>query len=343
VIAPALAVSVIVCAYTQRRWEELQAAVESVRRQPETAQVVVVIDHEDELLRLARRRWPTLVVLPNAGDQGLSGARNTGIAAATNDLVAFLDDDAIADEEWLSRMLGAFADADVVGVGGRALPVWPDAAGPALYPDELLWIVGCSYRGLPERPGEVRNVIGCSMVFRRAAVLAAGGFSTGIGRVGAHPLGCEETELCIRIRQQNPAARIRYEPTSTVRHRVSADRGTWTYLRRRSFYEGVSKAVLSRRLGAGDSLSSESAYLTRVLPGAVLRGLLTTGRGGFTHAAAIMTSVGMTVAGYAVGSLSRSRVTVTPHPPASAVVELAGVVEREAAIEQEIASEGIVR
>lgn len=306
-MSPQLTVSVIVCAYTQRRWQDLQDSVESARAQADTTEVVVVIDHEPELFRMAQDRWPTLTVIENAEAQGLSGARNTGVLAASGDIVAFLDDDATADPDWLTWMLDSFDDEHVAGVGGHAEPVWPDERGPKLYPDELLWIVGCSYAGLPTEHTDVRNVIGCSMAFRRAAILAVGGFSSAVGRVGNVPLGGEETELCIRIRQADPAARICYEPMSLVHHRVSADRGTWRYLRRRSFYEGVSKAVLSRTLGRTDSLSSESSYLTRVLPKAFFRELRQVGHGGATRAAAIALTVTATVAGYALGVVSGAK------------------------------------
>ena len=300
-------VSVIICAYTTRRWNDLQDSVESALRQPEATEVVLVIDHEPTLFAMAKDRWPTMLVVENAGSQGLSGARNTGITEASSELVAFLDDDATADADWLTWMLDSFADEHVHGVGGHAEPVWPDAAGPALYPDELLWIVGCSYRGLPTQQADVRNIMGCSMVFRKSSIIAAGGFSSTIGRIGSVPLGCEETELCIRIRQADPLARIVYEPLSMVSHRVSADRGTWKYLLRRGFYEGVSKALLSRSLGRGDSLSSESAYLTGVLPKAVLRELVHPVAGGWRRAAAIVATVAMTATGYIVGTVLGAR------------------------------------
>jgi glucosyl-dolichyl phosphate glucuronosyltransferase len=306
-VSAPLTVSVIVCAYTQRRWQDLQDSVESARLQADTTEVVVVIDHEPELFRMAQDRWPTLTVIENAEAQGLSGARNTGVRAASGEIVAFLDDDATADADWLTWMLDAFDDVHVAGVGGHAQPVWPDARGPRLYPDELLWIVGCSYTGLPTETADVRNVIGCSMAFRRQAILAAGGFSSAVGRVGNVPLGGEETQLCITIRQADPSARIVYEPMSLVHHRVSADRGTWRYLRRRSFYEGVSKAVLSRSLGRTDSLSSESAYLSRVLPKAFFREIGSFRSGGLRRAAAIALTVTATVAGYALGTVSGAK------------------------------------
>ncbi|WP_410842640.1 glycosyltransferase family 2 protein, partial [Paraburkholderia sp. BR14264] len=87
-------VAVVICAYTQQRWGDLQDSVESAKRQPEAPEVVVVIDHEPELFARAVARWPELRVVENTEDRGLSGARNTGVALTEADVVAFLDDDA---------------------------------------------------------------------------------------------------------------------------------------------------------------------------------------------------------------------------------------------------------
>ncbi|WP_144765611.1 glycosyltransferase family 2 protein [Curtobacterium sp. 9128] len=315
-------IAVVICAYTQLRWGDLQDSVESAKRQPAATEVVVVIDHEPELFLRAAARWPELRVVENAEDRGLSGARNTGVALTDADVVAFLDDDATADDDWLAHLVEALALPDVVGVGGRATPSWPTTTGAGPYPDELLWIVGCSYTGLPVEAGDVRNVIGSSMAFRRDVVLAAGGFRSGIGRVGNQPLGCEETELCIRISRMHPGARIRFEPRSNVSHRVSADRVSMRYVRRRSYYEGISKAVLSRRVGAKDSLSSESTYLARVLPKALFRELRDVRRGGAERAVAIVSCVLGTVLGYAVGRFLGAFVVTAPAPvPARAAAE----------------------
>jgi len=306
-------VTVVVCAYTEDRWDDLVASVESVRRLPETTEVVLVIDHSDALLARSRARWSDVVVVPNRFRQGLSGARNTGVAAAHGEVVAFLDDDAAADPRWLEHLLAPFAQPEVVGVGGHATPRWPDGAR-AFYPPEALWVVGCSHRGLPTTTADVRNVIGCSMAFRRASVVAVGGFNLDTGRVGTVPLGCEETELCIRIRQADPSARIVLEPRADVSHHVTPQRVTWAYARRRGWSEGLSKAALSRQVGAGDALSSESDYLRRVVPAALVRELGQTGRGGAGRAGVLLTVVVATVLGYAAGTLRRAR--LAPHDPA---------------------------
>ena len=66
------------------------------------------------------------------------------------------------------------------------------------------------------------------MSFRRADVVAAGGFRLDLGRVGTRPMGCEETELCIRMSARRPGSVLRYEPAATVRHHVPAQRATWS-------------------------------------------------------------------------------------------------------------------
>lgn len=299
-------VSVVICAYTQRRWDDLAAAIDSALNQPETAEVILVVDYERELLDRAKRRWSKagVVIASNRYRQGLSGARNTGLETASSDLVAFLDDDAVAADDWLRSLVKCFAYENVVGAGGSAVPNWHSGRPSPMLPPELLWVVGCTYRGQPNKLSEVRNVIGCSMVFRRAALLTIGGFNVNTGRVGQIPLGGEETEACIKLRHTFPDSRVMFEPRSVVLHRVTPDRTTWRYLRRRSFFEGVSKAALSRNLGHQNALSSERSYVGRILPRGVWREL---SHGRFAGAFAIVLSLASAGLGYLYGMGSSSR------------------------------------
>ncbi|WP_162834591.1 glycosyltransferase family 2 protein [Amycolatopsis circi] len=275
--------SVVVCAYTTARWPALRAALASAATQiPAPRELILVVDHNAELAALARTGLTGVRIVDNAGPRGLSGARNTGVTAAAGDIIAFLDDDAAAEPGWLAGLLAPYADPDVIAVGGAADPVWPAGSGRPgwLPPDRVLdWVVGCTYRGLPAELAEVRNVMGCTMSFRRGVFDTIGGFSASVGRLGALPLGCEETELCIRARQRLPRARILFEPRSVVRHQVGPERTTWSYLVRRSWAEGLSKAVVSRMAGAGDAVSTERRYVTRVLPASVGRELVRAAHG----------------------------------------------------------------
>lgn len=304
-------VSVVICAYTQERWDDLVAALGSVRRQTvPSLETVVVIDHNERLLERARRELLGATVIVNAEGRGLSGSRNSGVAATRGSVVAFLDDDAIAEPTWLEHLVAPYDDAKVVGVGGTVDALWLSGR-PSAFPTEFEWVVGCTYRGIPERLGPVRNMLGANMSIRREVFDAVGGFRHGIGRIGKRPVGCEETELCIRARQRNANAVFLFEPRARVRHRVPAERASWSYFRSRCYAEGLSKARVSRYAGLRDGLASERTYASRTLPRGVAAGVadavLRRDPSGVGRAAAIIAGLAVTTTGYVAGRISDRR------------------------------------
>ena len=217
--------AVVICAYTLERWDDLRDAVLSAASQtPAPSELLLVVDHNELLLERARRDLVPLVggleVVPNSRKQGLSGARNTAVEHVRSDVVVFLDDDASATPGWLGLLLGHYDDPEVLAVGGSAAPRWPDGTSrPVTLPasgaegrGELDWVVGCTYEGQPTAARPVRNLMGCNMSFRRRVFAEVGGFDENLGRIGKTPLGCEETELCIRAHQRFPGATIVFEP-----------------------------------------------------------------------------------------------------------------------------------
>jgi GT2 family glycosyltransferase len=302
--SPAAPVTVVICAHTMERLDDIGAALASVGAQSRPPdQTIVVIDHNPELEEAVPPLVPPgldVEIVPNSGPKGLSGARNTGTGLASGELVAYLDDDATAETTWLERLTAPFADPAVVAVGGWAVPAW-DAGRPDWFPEEFLWVVGCSHRGLPTSLAPVRNVIGCNMAFRRAPVLAQGGFEVGLGRTADRPLGCEETELCIRLTRADAGARVLLEPEARIHHRVPAARTTWRYFVDRCRGEGNSKAHVVGLVGSGDGLSSERSYVTSVLPRALAGALVALPRqprAAALRAAAIVAGLAMTGLGY---------------------------------------------
>ena len=299
--------SVVICAYTERRWEDIVGAVASIWAQTRPpVRTILVVDHNPSLLARACAAFPELVVVPNSGRRGLAGGRNTGVSHAIGDVVAFLDDDARARPDWLERLGASYRDPSVVGVGGTVTPVWPGQRPPWL-PPEFDWVVGCTFVGMPTAPAPVRNLIGANMSFRREALDAVGGFTDGLGRVGTRPLGCEETELGIRLRQWRTGVQLRYEPAAVVHHRVTSERVAWAYFCSRCYAEGVSKAMVSRLVGARDALETERRYVRSVLPRAMARGLHPRRRDrtlGITSVGAIMAGLMLTTTGYVRGRLA---------------------------------------
>jgi hypothetical protein len=316
-IATRPAVSVIVCGYTEDRWDDLSRAVRSIREQTEPArEIILVIDHCPGLLRRARADLAGVSVVPNRLAKGLAGGRNTGLAEAQGDVVAFLDDDAAADPNWIARLADHYAEARVVGVGGLVEPVW-ESGRPRWFPAELDWVVGCSYRGMRSGRGPVRNFIGANMSFRREVLEDLHGFLTSLGRVGAAPLGGEETELCLRVSQRYPDGVLLHEPTATVSHRVGRQRTGWSYLTARCFAEGLSKAKVARLAGARRALASERSYVRSVVPRGVGRSLAGAARGHLTQvvsALALLFAVVVTGFGYVAGRVAGPWAGLVPVP-----------------------------
>ncbi len=294
--------SVVICAYSEERWDELVRAVDSALGQTAAArEVVVSVDHNPELLERARERFqPAVTVVANEQRAGLAGARNSGAHATSAPLVAFLDDDARAQPDWLEQIVQPYGDPSILGVGGRIDPDWRRPR-PRWFPEEFYWVVGCSYRGLPTAPGPVRNMIGANMSVRREVFDALGGFSEDLGRL-------EETDFCIRGQRLFPDGVWLYWPRAIVSHSVAPERTTWRYFRARCFNEGVAKASMVAGTGHQAGLQSERHYVRRVLPTGLARELLRVLRGdtaGPERAAAIVTGLAYTAAGFLRGWIRR--------------------------------------
>ncbi|MDX6502934.1 MAG: glucosyl-dolichyl phosphate glucuronosyltransferase [Gaiellaceae bacterium] len=320
----ALSFSVVICAYSDDRWLDLQRAVASVEVQTRPAlETVVVVDHNPALLARARAELASVRSVANGGERGLSGARNSGVDVARGDVIAFLDDDATAADEWLEHLAACYADDEVIGAGGSIEPMWPRAR-PPWFPPEFDWVVGCTYRGMPSSTANVRNLIGANMSLRRETLAAVAGFRSGIGRIGTRPVGCEETELCIRALQRWPGRRLVYEPRACVSHRVDPARAGWRYFLRRCYAEGQSKAQVARLRGARDALATERAYTLRVLPlgliGALREAVRQRRPAQALAAAAIVAGLSATTVGYAAGQVrhARARGAASPASPVPA-------------------------
>ena len=263
-----LTVSVIICCYTEERLHDIKEAVSSLHRQTRPAEeIILAVDNNSTLHESlkAELRGRVSVVL-NDTARGLCATRNTGMAAARGDLVAYLDDDAVAEPEWLANLVSLFNDPMVVAAGGRATLKWARGR-PFWFPEDLDWTVGGSFTGLPLARAEVRNPHGHNMCFRRTEALAVGGFGSRIGAVGEARRDGEEAELSLRLSARYPNSVIIYEPEARILHKVPAGRSRWSYVIRRSYQQGVSKALLERVAPAhnGRPLSTEGTYLRYLL------------------------------------------------------------------------------
>jgi glucosyl-dolichyl phosphate glucuronosyltransferase len=302
-------ISVVICAYTNKRWSLTCAAVESVREQRVPgSEIILVVDHNPDLYQRLSAAFMDITVVENREAPGVSGARNTGVALARGEIVAFLDDDAAADPDWLKFICDSYSDPAVMGVGGLILPRW-ETSPPRWFPPEFYWVVGCSYLGMPGEHVPVRNLIGANMSFRREAFEIGGGFRNDVGRNADElPFGCEETEFCIRLGQRAPGSVLLVENRAAVSHRVTRARCRFSYFTSRCFAEGISKAQITTTVGGADGLSSERHYVTRTLPKGIAAGVADLLRGdlwGAGRAGAIVAGLTGATAGFIIGSIRR--------------------------------------
>jgi hypothetical protein len=320
-------VSVIIPTYTRARWEWLQEAVESVRAQTEPAlEIIVVVDYNPELLEEIAREFTGVIAVPNIGSRGVSGARNSGVKASRGEVVAFLDDDSIARNDWLAILLRHIVTPGVVGVGCYSDGLW-ETPCPSWFPCEFSWTIGVSYSGLPQEPTAVRNVWTSAMLVKRSVFELVDGFREDFGKIGNRSLP-EDTDLCLRIAAVQDKAVWMWDPEKVMQHRVPDGRATFGYLMSRCFLQGWGKAAMASMDGFGESTSTEKSYAMRILPAGIGRGLRDALRGdlsGLGRAGAIVAAFSVTVAGYAwylLESPFRSkaapgRTTTTAEGPAS--------------------------
>ncbi len=256
--------SVIICTYTLKRLKETIAAIDSVRRQSySNFEIIVVVDNNYELLKTLNEKYGgQLRVILNKSRRGLSTSRNIGLEVAYGDIIVFLDDDAVAsNNQWLNKLVQHYKDPNVMAVGGRAVP---GNEIKSYFPQELYWIIGCTYKGQPQKVSEVRNLIGCNMSFRKEVFKKVGLFDASMGRVGNVQLTGEETQLCIRLKNKIPWARILYDPNAIVLHYIPNSRLSFSYITQRSFGTGYSVALISKLLGK-ERMGEEYSFLKLML------------------------------------------------------------------------------
>ena len=298
-------VSVVACIFDDARLVNLCTSIELVKLQlPPPSEIVIVVNGDEELAQLVRRSLNDVTIV-TCRQLGVSYAREHGIATASGDIVAFIDDDAIPSPNWLEQLVKPFEHPDVMMTSGWIVPKWVTSR-PRWFPDEFLWVVGCSYEGLPESGAVIRNPIGASMAIRKSIIDDVGMFESRLGRNSADGNGCEETEYAIRAHQRFPEMVVIHAADSVVEHLVPAGRTTLRYFLTRCWREGRSKAILVDIAGRDDSLSAERNYVRSTLPKGVAKGLrrvTTSGR-----SAAIIGGAVTTAAGYVV---TRMRILIS--------------------------------
>ena len=304
----AVRVTVIVTTYTQDRLETLRKCLSGIldnSRRPD--EVVIVVDRNTSLLQLLERELPdpSVRVILSEG-RGVSAARNTGARESESEILIFIDDDVFPDREWLARMTEILCRDSVAGAGGNIVPDYVEGAREL--PAEILWLVGCTYRGHPQGDVPITRPIGSTMGFRRDVFVAVGGFDSQFGPSSERRTSSnEELVLSENIRQRYGTDVIRYQPASIVHHRVPPSRTTLRYMVERSWVEGTSKAEVDSS-HAEDVLDHDQKYLLGTMLPGMARYLFSGSWSGIEAAFQLVIVTSVTAAGfltYRISSLFR--------------------------------------
>jgi glycosyltransferase involved in cell wall biosynthesis len=219
--------SVVICAHNGAR--TLRWCLEGVERldYPDCEVIVVDDGSTDETARVANECGFPAIRTPS---RGLSSARNTGLAAASGEIVAYLDCDARPDPDWLRYLAASFRDTDHAGIGGPNLPP-PDG-----------WIADC----VANAPGgpvhvllsdrEAEHIPGCNMAFRRRQLIDVGGFDPRFRAAG------DDVDICWRLQESGET--LGFNAGAVVWHRArDSVRAYW----RQQVGYGRAEAALERK------------------------------------------------------------------------------------------------
>ncbi len=230
------AASVIIC--TRDRPDEVGPCVEACIAHGVLADggEIVVVDNGKEPLAA---RLPDGVRVVREAVPGLSRARNTGAAAARNDVLAYLDDDARPAPGWIESLRDGFCDPRVAVAGGPIQGLWP-AERPAGWPPtgmESFFSVLSLGDADQDFPGRA-EVYGANWAIRRAAFDAVGGFDAGFGTGEGGALGGDEFMAATNVHRLGLGVG-RYLAAAAVGHRIEHHRIDESYIVLRAFHNGL--------------------------------------------------------------------------------------------------------
>lgn len=254
-----LRISACICTYNRDRF--LYGALESLAKQnlkPSTFEVILVdnnsTDQTPQLAGQFRRDYGDVSFhYFREQKQGLSHARNRAVQEAQGNLIAFIDDDAIADPAYLSNLITFFDNnPQVMAAGGKILPYFhPTNQAPAWLSYYLIGLLSCLDLGDEAKPFP-RYPIGCNMAFRKQVFDQVGLFDPRLGRIKNSLMGSEEKDLFVRVKEAGLP--VYYVPQALVYHTIPPERTADPFLRKVSQGIGMSERLRFQEANAPGKL-----------------------------------------------------------------------------------------
>jgi glucosyl-dolichyl phosphate glucuronosyltransferase len=239
-------ISIVICTFN--RASLLHKMLESFFRQKQIDEIpyeLLIVDNNsrDETAVVARKFLKNgNVSYLREANQGLSFARNRGIAEAKGEIISFLDDDVLVHERWLSSLKACFDETDTDVVGGRVslkFEVPPEKWVGYLFRKCLSEVdLGASRRVLSDGDG----LYGANLSFRKKVFESVGIFDISAGRSGQELLSGEETQLVRKILKKG--GKVVYDPDVYVEHLIGPERLQWQYFVKRAKGDGLTLEFL---------------------------------------------------------------------------------------------------
>lgn len=255
-------ISIIVCTYNRDKY--IYKTLEHIAQNdfPKQHYEIILVDNNStdrtvpECARF-RQNYPDIPFFYFLeANQGLSFARNRGIAEARGDILVFLDDDAFMHKNYLHNLKNNLKNHPASAFGGKIIPEYETGQPPVWMSKwSYIWVSAldkgdkiCLFEGKS-------FPIGANMGFRRTEI-PADGFNTTLGRKKGNLMGGEEKDIFNRMKARE--AKIYYFPDVEVRHIIPEKRTTRAYIRQLALGVGMSERLRTRKI-------SGTTYLKRIL------------------------------------------------------------------------------
>lgn len=244
--------SVVIC--THNRCEYLADTLESLVNQayPSDAYEIIVVDnastdHTRSSVEKIKSSASVSVRYIYKSEQGLSIARNAGARESKFENIAYIDDDAVANSDWLSNLAKAYEQNNEVScVGGSSQLRW-EGNRPNWLGEKLEgYLSSTTHLGTVSRIlGDEEYPVGTNFSIRKTVFFQVGGFDQNLGRKGNNLLSGEEIEFCRRARADGN--KIFFASDALVYHRIHEKRVKASYFLKRAFWQGISDAIVWKK------------------------------------------------------------------------------------------------
>jgi glycosyltransferase involved in cell wall biosynthesis len=244
-------ISVIIC--TKNRQEKLFETIDSIVSQKTNNDInyeILIIDssYDNSIKNKILKRYSNSVNYYWNSNLNLSEARNFGINLARGKIIAFIDDDGIAEESWLLEHYKMYTNPSVVSVGGKIVPKWSSEIPKWLSSEVLAYFGG--YLSILDIGPSAKQITfpeipyGCNMSFRKDIFHENIFFDRRFGRMGDTLISNEELYLYYLLGQKGK--KVMYTPFAIVNHQIDSTRMTKSFFDRRSYWDGVSDARMHK-------------------------------------------------------------------------------------------------